>query len=194
MICRKCGKEIPDESVFCSYCGSDLRVSKPSNHSHTSEEQVPLALLINQVVKHKIAAIISLVMIALAIGSYIVVKHHQEKKQAEAALMQELNHVMSIVGTYKNSDITLVLSVDNTATITYKRNGWRERTGKGYWREKFNDSLIEIEFSKSLEDIYIGSEKRYYCSELYLVGTTLWESMSAIKSQDYGACEHLTKE
>jgi len=153
-----------------------------------------MVLLINQIVKHKITAILSVIAIALAIGGYVAIKKHQEKKQAEAALMQELDHVMGIVGTYKNSDITLVLSIDNTAQITYKKGGWSERTSKGYWREKFDGGLIEIEFSKSLEDIYIGNEKRYYCSTLYLVGNTLWESMSAIKSQDYRACEHLSKE
>ena len=194
MICRKCGKEIPDESVFCAHCGCDLRKQTSSNRSHSSEDQVPLVLLINQIMKHKIAVIVSVVLVALAFGGYIAIKKHQEKKQTEAALMQELDHIMEIVGTYKNSDITLILSSDNTATISYKKDGWSERSSKGYWREKFEGSLIEIEFSKSLEDIYIGNEKRYYCSTLYLVGNTLWESMSAIRSHDYGSCEHLTKQ
>ena len=193
MICKKCGKEIPDESTFCAHCGCDLRKNTSSSHSRSSEDQIPLVFLINQIVKHKIAVIISVVIVALAFGGYIAIKKHQEKKEAEAALMQELDHIMGIVGTYKNSDITLVLSADNTVTIKYKKSGWSERSSRGYWREKY-DGLIEIEFSKSLEDIYIGNEKRYYCSTLYLVGTTLWESMSAIKSQDYGACEYLTKE
>lgn len=194
MICRKCNKEIPDGSVFCSNCGYDLREPTSTNHSNKSEEQIPLVFLINQIVKHKIVSILSVVAIALAIGGYVAFKEHQVKKQAEAALMQELDHIMEIVGTYKNDDITLVLSADNTAQITYKKSGWNEITSKGYWKEKFDGGLIEIEFSKSLEDIYIGNEKRYYCSALYLVGTRLWESMSAIKSQDYGASEYLTKE
>ncbi len=194
MNCRKCGKEIPDESVFCAHCGCDLRKEFSSNHNRSSEEQVPLVLLINQIVKHKIIFIVTVVIVALVFGGYIATKKHQEKKQAEAALMQELDHVMGIVGTYKNSDITLVLSPDNTVTITYKKGGWSERSSRGHWREKFEGSLIEIEFSKSLEDIYIGNEKRYYCSTLYLVGTTLWESLSAIKSHDYSACEQLTKQ
>lgn len=193
MICKKCGKEIPDESTFCAHCGCDLRNNLSSNRFRSSEEQVPFVLLINKIVKHKIAAIVSLVIVALAIGGYIGVKKYQEKKQFEAALKKELDHIIDLVGTYKNSDITLVLSADNTALITYKKNGWSERKSRGYWREKY-DGLIEIDFSQSLEDIYIGREKRYYCSTLYLVGTTLWESMNAIKSQDYGACEYLKKE
>lgn len=194
MICKKCGKEIPDESTFCSHCGCDLRKSTSSNHNQSSEEQVPLMILINQIVKHKIAVIISAVVIAFAIGGYIIYKNHQEKKEAEAAVMKELDHIMEIVGTYKNSSITLELSIDNTAKITYEKDGWNEITRPGYWREKFDSGIIEIEFSKSLEDIYIGNEKHYYCRTLYLLGNTLWESMSAINSQDIGACEYLRKE
>ena len=173
MICRKCGKEIPDESVFCAHCGCDLRKQSSLNHNRSSENQVPLVLLINQIVKHRIAVIVAIVIVALAFGGFIAIKKHLEKKQAETALMQELDHIMGIVGTYNNSDITLVLSVDHTATIKYLKDGWSERTSRGYWREKFEGSMIEIDFSKSLEDIYIGNEKQYYCSTLYLVGTTL---------------------
>ncbi len=194
MICRKCGKEIPNESVFCAHCGFDLRKTTSSNQSHNSENQVPLVILINKIAKHKIATIISVLIVALATGGYIAYKKHQEDELAKAAIMKEIDHIMGIVGTYKNSDITLVLSADNTAQITYKRGGWTKETGKGYWREKFDGGLIEIEFSKSLEDIYIGNEKRYYCRTLYLVGTTLWESLSALRSHDYGSCEQLSKE
>ena len=194
MICRKCGKEIPNESVFCANCGFDLRKTTSSNQNLNSENQVPLVILINKIAKHKIATIISVLIVALATGGYIAYKKHQEEELAKAAIMKEIDHIMGIVGTYKNSDITLVLSADNTAQITYKRGGWTKETGKGYWREKFDGGLIEIEFSKSLEDIYIGNEKRYYCRTLYLVGTTLWESLSALRSHDYGSCEQLSKE
>ena len=194
MICNKCGKEIPDNSTFCSHCGCDLRKPTSSSHNNT-EEQIPLVILINHVMKHKIAAIASLVIIVLAFVGYSAYEKHQEKKKAEEALVQELKHLMDIAGTYKNSDITLKLLIDNTAKITYKKGylGWDETTVRGYWREKSN-GLIEIEFSESLEDIYIGSKKRSYCSTLYLDGETLWESTTAYRSSDYTACEHLTKE
>ena len=193
MICRRCGKEIPDESVFCAHCGCDLRKAPSSNRNRSSEDQVPLVLLVRKVMEHKIAAIVTVIVVALAIGGHIAYKKYQAKEKAEEALKAEIEHIASIIGTYKNSNITLRLFGDNTASITYKEKGWNERTRKGYWREKFNN-LIEIDFSKGLEDIYIGSSKRYYCSTLYLTGTTLWESMSAYNSQDYSACEILNKE
>ena len=194
MICRKCGKEIPDESLYCSHCGCDLRNKALSSCNYSSDEQIPLMFLIKQVVKHKIAVIITIVIVILGFGGYIAMRKFQEKKQAETAFMQEFDRIMEIVGTYKNSDITLVLSIDNTATITYNKGSLNERYRKGYWREKFEGGMIEIEFSKSLEDIYVGNEKHYYCRTLYLVGNRLWESMSAINSHDYGVSEYLTKE
>ncbi|MBR4553044.1 MAG: zinc ribbon domain-containing protein [Bacteroidaceae bacterium] len=195
MICRKCGKEIPDESTFCAHCGFDLREHTPSNQNHTSEEQVPLMFLINKMVKHKVVAIVTIVALVIASGGYILLQNHLEKKKAEEALEVEIERLVDLIGTYKNDNITLKLSVDNTALITYKKDGssWNEVSCRGYWSEKY-EGLIEIDFSQSLKDIYIGREKRYYCSTLYLVGNTLWESMSSIKSQDYAACEYLTKE
>lgn len=194
MICKKCGNEISDNSTFCSHCGCDLRKATPSNHNKT-EEQIPLLILINHVMKHKIAAIVSLVIIVIAFVGYSANQKHREKIKAETAFMLELNHLMDIVGTYKNSDITLKLQIDNTAEITYNlgRSSWNEKTVRGYWREK-SSGLIEIEFSESLKDIYIGFKKRSYCSTLYLDGKTLWESITAYRSNDYSACEHLTKE
>lgn len=196
MKCKNCGKEIPEGSVFCAHCGCDLRKPTHSNHSKKSDEQIPLMLLINQIVKHKIAVLISVVIVGVAIGSYIKIKKHQEKKKFETALMAEIEHIFDIVGTYKNDDITLILSADNTATINYYKNGYgyNEVTRRGNWREKYNGGPIEIEFSKSLEDIYIGNEKHYYCSTLYFIDNRLWESMSAIRSQDYSASEYLSKQ
>ena len=153
MFCRKCGKEVPDDIAFCDHCGFDLSKSTSPNHIHTAEEQVPLLLLINQIMKHKVIVIASLVVVALVIGGYSIYKNHQEKEKAKAALLEEISHVMEIVGTYANDDITLVLSADNTATISYKEDGWREKTGKGYWREKYEGSMIEIEFSKHSESV-----------------------------------------
>ena len=71
MICRKCGKEIPDESLYCSHCGCDLRNKALSSCNYSSDEQIPLMFLIKQVVKHKIAVIITIVIVILSFGGYI---------------------------------------------------------------------------------------------------------------------------
>lgn len=193
MICKNCGKPIQEGSAFCANCGSDLRGNKPSSHSNNIEEQIPLLLLAKHIVKHKVAVIISAFVITIGIGGYVAIKKHQEKKQIEAALIQEISHIMSIVGTYKNYDKKLVLSSDNTATLTINLGSYKERTYKGYWREKVENYPIEIDFSDSFE-IYIGNKEHSYCSTLYLYDNRLWESMSAIRSYDYRASELLEKE
>ena len=32
MLCRYCGAQAPDDAVFCSYCGGDLRGSAPASY------------------------------------------------------------------------------------------------------------------------------------------------------------------
>lgn len=36
MYCRKCGKAIADDSLFCQYCGTKVEFVKPTNSSSTS--------------------------------------------------------------------------------------------------------------------------------------------------------------
>lgn len=192
MICKKCGKTIPDDSTFCSHCGCDLRKSTTSLNQQHEEEQIPLLLLAKQIVKHKIAIIISIVVVALCFVGYHFYDNHQKKKAAETELKQELDHFMSIVGSYEGQDKELILSIDNTARLTVNKDSYNERTYKGYWKEKIEGNPIEIVFSSSFEG-YIGGKHRYAISTLYLYNGRLWESMSAIRSDDYGASEPVDK-
>lgn len=38
MFCRKCGKSIPDDSVFCSYCGETVKFEGPTQENSTNIE------------------------------------------------------------------------------------------------------------------------------------------------------------
>lgn len=197
MICKKCGKTIQDGSTFCAHCGCDLRGTAPSNHPNNTEEQIPLLLLARQIVKHKVAAIVSVIVVALGIGGYVAFKNYAEKKKVESELVAMLEHYAGILGTYKSTSsyypIKLYLGSDNKARITINVGKYNERSYLGYWREKAEDYPIEIDFSDSFE-IYIGNKERSYCSTLYLFNNRLWESMSAIRSYDYSASELLEKE
>ena len=197
MICKKCGKTIQDGSTFCANCGCDLRDCAPSNQSNNSEEQIPLLLLVRYIVKHKVIAIVSVVVIALSIGGYIIFKKHAEKKKAESELVAMIEHYAGILGSYKSTSsynpIRLYLGSDNKARITINVGKYNERSYLGYWREKAEDYPIEIDFSDSFE-IYIGNKEHSYCRTLYLYNNRLWESMSAIRSYDYNASELLEKE
>lgn len=191
MFCPKCGKEIPDNSFFCSQCGFDLRNTSSLNFTSSSEEQIPLLIIWKQMLKHKIAFIVSFVIIVIATIGYISIKKYKEKKKNETEYVVSLRHLMSIVGTYQNSDIKLILDTDNRALITINLNSSRERSYRGYWQEKV-ENLIEINFSDSFE-IYIGNKRHSYCSTLYLLNNRIWESRDAIYSRDYYASELLEK-
>lgn len=197
MICKKCGKTIQDGSTFCAHCGCDLRDTAPSNQFNNTEEQIPLLLLARQIVKHKVAVIISVIVVALGIGGYIAFKKHAEKKKAESELVAMIKHYAGILGSYKSTSsynpIKLYLGSDNKARITINVGKYNERSYLGYWREKAEDYPIEIDFSDSFE-IYIGNKERSYCRTLYLYNNRLWESLSAIRSYDYSASELLEKE
>ena len=197
MICKNCGKTIQEGSSFCAHCGCDLRDSSPSNHSNNTEEQIPLLILARQIVKHKIAVIVSAIVVAIGIGGYIAIKKKAEKKKAESELVAMIEHYAGILGTYKSTSsynpIKLYLGGDNKARITINVGKYNERSYLGYWREKAEGYPIEIDFSDSFE-IYIGNKERSYCSTLYLYNNRLWDSMSAIRSYDYGASELRKKE
>jgi hypothetical protein len=192
MICKQCGKEIPDESAFCSHCGCDLNKTPFFNHNNSSDEQIPLLILAKQIAKHKIAVIVSVIIVVLAIGGFFAIKKHQEKKAALELLESYYTHILDVTGTYISDNVELRLFADKTAVIKIKRGGSRGGGYKGYWREKFDGGLIEINFSDSFE-AYIGN-KEHYCSTLYLQNNRLWESMSAIQSNDYNASDLLQKE
>lgn len=197
MNCKNCGKTIPEGSTFCSHCGCDLREINPSSHSNNTEEQIPLIFLARQIVKHKVSVIISAIVVAMCIGGYIAIKKHAEKKKAESELVAMIKHYAGIIGTYKSTysynPLELYLGSDNRAKITINAGKYNEHSYLGYWREKVKGYPIEIDFSDSFK-ILIGNKERSYCSTLYLYDNRLWESMSAIRSNDYGACEILEKE
>ena len=47
MYCFKCGKQIPDESVFCSFCGTKVSGSVP-DEPQASSEDVKFSLTIDR--------------------------------------------------------------------------------------------------------------------------------------------------
>ncbi len=62
MFCSKCGKEIPDNTVFCNFCGANQTAS-----SDTAKPQQPKK---NNTMKIVIIAVVAVV--AFAIGSFVI--------------------------------------------------------------------------------------------------------------------------
>lgn len=196
MICKYCGKEIPDGSTFCSHCGNNL--SKPSSlkGNRSANDQIPLVMIFNQIIKHKIAVAVFGVLAILCISGYYFYKKHQEKVLVEKAVQEIIERYKNILGTYETvgafESKTIDLYSDNTVYMVVDRGKYDERRYRGYWTEDGEGYPIEINLSDSY-DGNIGSKRRYSCSTLYIHDGRLWESMSAIRSHDYGASETLQK-
>lgn len=103
-------------------------------------------------------------------------------------MTQAVDHLVSIIGVYKGGSInlTLTLSADNTATFEFECDGVNRKAG--YWKEYGNGGPIKIDFSDSFEIGYTT-----YISTLYLYDGYLWQSMDAIRSQDYSKCWKVNK-
>ena len=178
MKCRKCHSEIPVNSKFCPYCGTELKkkVKKVVNSQNTT----PFEIITKYICTHKKGTItvISAIIIVLVAFSYI--SNHIEKEKSEAEFMQKIQHIDNIVGTYSggyDGYYNLELRYDNKAKLYIDKSLHR-----GYWEEKVEGAPIEIEFSESFK-IYLGSEEEYH-STLYFYQGRLWGSLNAIKSYD----------
>lgn len=163
-------------------------MTKQSNDN----EQLPILVLWDAIIKHKAIAITIVVVIIAAIGGYYGYKHYEEKKEAEALIEHSLKHLADITGTYSNSRIKLELNADNTAILTTNVGSYNEARHLGHWEEKTEDYPITIEFSDSFEASMCGKYDEYF-SILYFFANTLWPSLDAIQSRDYSSGEYLSK-
>ena len=59
MYCKKCGKEIPDDSVFCLYCGTNLKES--ITESPRTEEPIKVDVNANWKAKKMVRCVLRMV-------------------------------------------------------------------------------------------------------------------------------------
>ena len=190
--CSNCGCELDESVNFCPNCGAEqckIKSKQPKQKDGTSNDEIPLQIILRKIVEHKILSIVIASLILLSIGGYYCYKKYTAKKAAKELVEREIKRLLELSGTYKASGIELNLSSDGTASIT---TNYGERY-VGYWREKAPDYLIEISFSDSFR-IKIGDEYYDYCRSLYFFQNTLWYDLDAIRSRDFNKCTYLSKE
>ena len=157
------------------------------------EEQIPLLFIWSFITRHKKIAIGTTIILILAIGGFYAYKNYKEKKEVEEYFQHSLNHLVEIIGVYKNSNIILALKADNTAVLTTNYGKYNEAQHLGHWKETTEGYPITIVFSNSFKASICGRYDDYF-SMLYFFDGDLWESLDAIQSKDYNAREHLTKD
>lgn len=198
MLCRNCGKEIPDDSRFCPVCGEkigDINITK-NETSSVDKTTMPIIEIIKKIKRHKRIYIIIFITIVILGCGYIGFSKYQAKEQENELVKNEIQHLLDIIGTYKSTgynNIKLTLLADNTAQLVVHDGGYDAYTCYGHWEEKTIGYPIEIDFSDSFK-ISIGSKYDEYCSSLYFYSNALWLNLSSIQSHDYSACESLKKQ
>lgn len=163
------------------------------SRNNRQEERLPIIVLWDAILKHKKLAVAVVAAVIVAVGGYYGYQHYEEKKEVETAMKQAFDHLTEIIGTYKNSSVTLVLNADNTAVLITDNYGYGGTRHLGHWDEKTPGYPIRIDFADSFEASICGKSDGYF-GDLYFFASALWPSLDAIQSRDYSSAEALKKE
>ena len=85
MFCTNCGNKLPDDAVFCPFCGEKVQFEAAPAVQETAAEEPPVAAAV-QTKKKKtgfIAAIIAVVIIAVGVGGYFIYQNQPSTKLAK---------------------------------------------------------------------------------------------------------------
>ncbi len=86
MFCTNCGNKLPDDAVFCPFCGEKVLVEAASAAQLSVAEEPPVVAAAEPLKKKKtglIAAIIAVVIIAMGVGGYFIYQNHPSTKLAK---------------------------------------------------------------------------------------------------------------
>ena len=152
MICPKCGKQIEDDAVFCTYCGN--RVAEIQDEEKSVKPK--------NIVKHtKIFAIVGLLLIVILTCAFILSKNSSGAKETDADILAQANFQnggilaydsdrLYFVGYYNSSDDNTCLystKYDETDKMLLAEDGDIKKIricgGKIYY-EKYTDSQYEL--------------------------------------------------
>lgn len=111
MYCSKCGKNIPDNSQNCNYCGAPTNTHKSASQPYIHEDTSPLSVG-NFLVMMLIAAIPILNIIMLCVWAFGSGSNVNRKNYARAQLIIMLI-AMAVSIVLWSSLIGLLISISN---------------------------------------------------------------------------------
>lgn len=151
MICPKCGKQIEDDAVFCTYCGNRV-----------VEIQEEKSVKPKNIVKHtKIFAIVGLLLIVILTCAFILSKNSSGAKETDADILAQANFQnggilaydsdrLYFVGYYNSSDDNTCLystKYDETDKMLLAEDSDIKKIricGDKIYYEKYTDSQYEL--------------------------------------------------
>lgn len=149
MICPKCGKQIEDDAVFCTYCGNKV--------ARVQEEEKPVKPK-NIVKRTKIFAIVGLLLVVVLICAFILSKNSGGAKETGADILAQANFQNGGILAYDNDRLYFVgyynSSDDNTCLYSTKY----DETDKMMLAEDSNIKKIRICGDKIYYEKYTDSQ------------------------------------
>lgn len=118
MKCPKCGKEIPNDSIFCEYCGEQLRKNPPPQQTPQKPQSPELAS--EQGVKKKAVLITALCILAILAIGIIVWLMMPDKSKVKSPIEPIPGYQMVWVegGKFIRGDVAAAPDDDNYTTNT----------------------------------------------------------------------------
>lgn len=188
MFCKKCGKWIADDAVFCNFCGANqnevANIQNTTNEADTNSSTVDMTLLSSEGTakentskkpiskKAKLGIIIgSILIVILAIIIGFALHSHNHAQQVEnyhKALEKYAEHSLESAATCEKIS-NMTSSVWHDSIFQKEDKDTNPYTKKnGVFREDFNDSLEAWFKSKKYEKLYDKvTESQKKATDLY---------------------------
>ena len=148
MICPKCGKQLEDDAVFCTYCGN--KVADVQEEKSVKPKSF--------VKRSKIFAIVGLLLIVVLTCAFILSKNSSGAKEASADILAQANFQNGGILAYDNDRLYFVgyfnSSDDNTCLYSTKY----DETDKMLLAEDSNIKKIRICGDKIYYEKYTDSQ------------------------------------
>lgn len=119
MICKNCGKEIQDQSAFCTFCGAKIESSTAETNAQQTCDKAPEATAVPSGSKKKLLPIVAIAVAAIAVILIVIALFSSQFSNSFAKLTQSPEKYFSSVVNNNIDDVTKMVSTTIGTTKDY---------------------------------------------------------------------------